>query len=196
EAADRFDGLDYAQLNLDDVGAVEQWEPGISGLDVLVLSQGTVEYRRREFETETFRKVVDINLNSMLSCAVKFRPLLAASGGSLITISSVGGLRAAIGNPAYSASKAGLIHLTRVLGAAWASDGIRVNGVAPGLVETKMTSVTTDNPDRLAARLAGIPLKRLGTPEEIASIALFLASPMASFIVGHTIVADGGRTLT
>ena len=98
--------------------------------------------------------------------------------------------------PKITRSKAGVIHLTRVLGAAWAADGIRVNGIAPGLVKTKMTSVTTDDPKRLAERLETIPLKRLGSTEEIASIALFLASPMASYVVGQTIVADGGRTLS
>lgn len=196
DEAHRFVGLDYSQLVVDDAAAFQQWNPDLPTLDILVLSQGTVQYSRREFDPETFRHVVDINLNSMMNCAVKFRAVLAASRGAIIMISSVGGLRATIGNPAYAASKAGLIHLTHVLGAAWAVDGIRVNGIAPGLVETKMTSVTTDNPKRLAERLAGIPLKRLGDPDEIASIALFLASPMASFIIGQTIVADGGRTLT
>jgi 3-oxoacyl-[acyl-carrier protein] reductase len=195
QEAHRFAGLGYSQLNLDDPAAAELWVPDLRSVDVLVLAQGAVEYSRREFETETFRKVVDINLGSIMACATKFRPLLAGSGGSVITVSSVGGLRVPIANPAYAASKAGLIHLTHVLGAAWAEEGIRVNGIAPGLVETKMISVTTDNPDRLAKRVAGIPLKRIAQPEEIASIALFLASPMASYIVGQTIVADGGRTL-
>lgn len=195
EEAHRFEGLGYAQLNLDDPEAVARWSPELQRLDVLVLSQGVVEYRRREFEPETFRKVVDINLSSIMACAAKFRPLLARQGGSVITVSSVGGLRVPIANPAYAASKAGLIHLTHALGAAWAGDGIRVNGIAPGLVETKMISVTTDNPDRLAKRVEGIPLKRIAQPEEMASIALFLASPMSSYIVGQTIVADGGRTL-
>lgn len=111
----RFKGLAYSRLNLDDPDAVAQWEPGLDSLDVLVLSQGTVEYGRREFEAATFRRIVDINLNSILACAEKLRPLLAKCGGSVITISSVGGLRVPIGNPAYAASKAGLIHLTRVL---------------------------------------------------------------------------------
>lgn len=193
--AHRFEGLAYSQLVVDEPASIEQWKPEISTVDALILSQGAVEYRRREFEPETFCKIVDINLNSILACAMKFRLQLAASRGSVITISSVGGVLATIANPAYAASKAGLIHLTRVLGAAWASDGIRVNGIAPGLVETKMITATTEKPERLAARLSSIPLKRLGTPEEIASIALFLASPMASYIVGQTIMADGGRTL-
>lgn len=195
QAAD-FEGLAYSQLNVSDADSIANWNPELTRLDVLVLSQGSVVYRRREFEPEIFRRIMEINLNSQIDCATKLKPLLANSKGSIITISSVGGLRATIGNPAYAASKAGLIHLTRVLGAAWAEDGIRVNGIAPGLVNTKMISVTSENPARLAARLAGIPLKRLGQVNEIASIALFLASPMAGYIVGHTIVADGGRTLT
>src|SRR5690606_4300263 len=118
-----------------------------------ILSQGIVEYRRREFEAATFRRVVEVNLNSLMACAEKLAPALEARGGSLILISSVGGLRAARGNPAYSASKAGAIHLTRTLGDAWAGRGIRVNGIAPGLIATKMTEVTTADPKRLQERL-------------------------------------------
>ncbi|GGZ17511.1 SDR family NAD(P)-dependent oxidoreductase [Novosphingobium colocasiae] len=195
EQAVDFEGLAYSRLDVSNSAMLADWDPGLTRLDVMVLSQGSVEYGRREFEPETFRRIVEINLNSQIDCATKLKPLLSDSEGSIITISSVGGLRATIANPAYAASKAGVIHLTRVLGAAWARDGIRVNGIAPGLVETKMISVTSENPERLAARVAGIPLRRIGQADEIASIALFLASPMASYIVGHTIVADGGRTL-
>ena len=85
--------------------------------------------------------------------------------------------------------------LTRTLGQAWAKDGVRVNGVAPGLVDTKLTKVTTDNPERLAGALAGIPLGRLGTPEDMAGAVLFLASPLAAYIVGQTIPVDGGLLL-
>lgn len=196
DLAETFAGVAYSRLDATEPGAVAAWSPDLDTLDVLVLSQGAVEYRRKEFEPETFRRVLDVNLSSVMDCAVKFRPLLAASGGSMITVSSVGGRRATQGNPAYAASKAGLIHLTRTLAVAWSGEGIRVNGVAPGLVATKMTAATTDNPERLAKRLEGIPLKRLGQPEEIANIVLFLASPLASYVVGETIVADGGRTLS
>lgn len=196
EEAARFDGLAYSQLRLGEAGEVDRWTAPVDALDVLVLSQGAVEYGRREFEPSVFRGVMEVNLNSLLDCAVKLRPMLAASAGAIITISSVGGLRVPVGNPAYAASKAAVIHLTRTLGVAWAGDGIRVNGIAPGLVATKMTKATTDHPHRLAKRLEGIPLKRLGEPEEIAAIALFLASPAAAYVVGQTIVADGGRTLS
>ena len=89
----------------------------------------------------------------------------------------------------------GAMGLTRTLGEAWAVDGIRVNGIAPGLVATKMTKVTTDNPKRLEASLQGIPLGRLGTPADMAGVALFLASPLSAYVVGQTIPVDGGLIL-
>ena len=186
----------FSRLDVAEPGAIDGWTPPFEALDVVVLSQGAVQYRRREFEAESFRQVVEVNLNSLMACAQKLAPALEARGGSLIIISSVGGLRAARGNPAYSASKAGAIHLTRALGDAWAGRGIRVNGIAPGLIATKMTEVTTSDPIRLQERLKGIPLNRLGRPEDIAGVALFLASPLAAYIVGETIVVDGGRTLS
>ena len=85
--------------------------------------------------------------------------------------------------------------LTRTLGQAWAGDGIRVNGVAPGLVATKLTRVTTDSPERLSAALKTIPMGRLGEPSEMAGATLFLASPLASYVCGQTIIVDGGLTL-
>ena len=94
-----------------------------------------------------------------------------------------------------SASKAGAISLTRTLGQAWAPEGIRVNGLAPGLVDTKLTRVTTQHPQRLAGALASIPAGRLGTPQDMAGAALFLASPLAAYVNGQTLVVDGGLTL-
>ena len=85
--------------------------------------------------------------------------------------------------------------MTRTLGEAWARDGIRVNGIAPGLVATKLTRITTEHPERLEATLKKIPLRRLGTPEEMAGAALFLASPLASYVLGQTLLVDGGLLL-
>ena len=89
----------------------------------------------------------------------------------------------------------GAMGLTRTLGQAWAEDDIRVNGIAPGLVDTKMTKVTTANPKRLEGAIERIPLKRLGTPADMAGAALFLASPLSSYIVGQTLIVDGGLIL-
>jgi 3-oxoacyl-[acyl-carrier protein] reductase len=196
DAAEAFAPFAFSTLDVAKAGAVAAWTPPFEALDVVILSQGAVEYRRKEFEADAFRRVVEVNLTSLMACAQKLAPALEARGGSLIVISSVGGLRATRGNPAYSASKAGAIHLTRTLGDAWAGRGIRVNGIAPCLIATKMTEVTTADPARLQERLKGIPLHRLGRPEEVAGEALFLASPLAAYIVGETIVVDGGRTLS
>src|SRR5690606_37656666 len=162
--------------------AIAAWQPPFERLDVLVLSQGTVIYRRGEFQAANFRKVVDVNLNSLMACAEKFHDLLAASRGSLIIVSSTAAFHATRGNPAYNASKTGAFGLTRTLGQAWATDGIRVNGIAPGFVDTKLTKVTTENPQRLEATIARIPAGRLGTPADMAGVALFLASPLADYI--------------
>jgi 3-oxoacyl-[acyl-carrier protein] reductase len=197
DAADGSDltGLVYQQVDVGSPTAIASADLQIGTLDVLVLSQGIVAYKRAEFEQEGWDKVMSVNLDSLIHCSEKFRADLSAQKGSIIIISSVSGIRANIGNPAYAASKAGAISLTKSLGQAYARDGIRVNGVAPGLVDTKLTKVTTDNPDRLKGALRAIPLRRTGQPEEIAGGVLFLASPLASYVCGQTIFVDGGMTL-
>ena len=196
EEGSDLDGLGYAAVDATDRVAVAAAALGLGRIDVLVLCQGIVVYGRGEFEAAGWDPVMAVNLNSLMTCAGHFKAKLAAAGGRIIIVSSVSGYRATRGNPAYAASKAGAISLTRTLGAAWAAEGIRVNGIAPGAVHTKLTKVTTTNPQRLEATLATIPLGRLGTPVEIGQAALFLASPLASYIVGQTITVDGGLTLS
>lgn len=195
EPGSNLDGLGYAQVDASDAAAIEAYQPSFPRLDVLVLSQGVVLYKRAEFTPEGFSRVVQVNLNSLMSCALKFHALLKASRGTLITVSSTAAYHATRGNPAYNASKAGVVGLTRTLAQAWAADGIRVNGIAPGLVDTKLTKVTTSNPERLKASLASIPAGRLGTPGDMAGVALFLASPLSAYVVGQTIPVDGGLIL-
>lgn len=188
-------GLAYAQLDVSNRGAIEAFTPSFDRLDILVLAQGAVLYRRGEFEMEGFRKVVEVNLMSLMACATRFHAMLRDAKGSLIIVSSTAAYHSTMGNPAYNASKTGAVGLTRTLGEAWAEDGVRVNGIAPGLVDTKMTKVTTDNPKRLEDALARIPLRRLGTPADMAGAALFLASQLSSYIIGQTLVVDGGLIL-
>src|SRR4051794_431146 len=191
----RLQGLDYMRLDVSDAKALEDFKPPFDRLDLLVLAQGAVIYRRGEFAMDGFRKVLEVNLMSLMACAGKFHDMLGAARGSLIIVSSTAAYHSTKGNPAYNASKTGAVGLTRTLGQAWAEDGIRVNGIAPGLVDTKMTKVTTSNPKRLEGAIERIPLKRLGTPEDMAGCALFLASPLSSYIVGQTIIVDGGLIL-
>lgn len=195
EEGSRLDGLRYARVDAADAAAVEKAVPAFDRLDVLVLAQGTVLYRRQEFAMDGFDHVMRVNLGSLMACALKFHPMLSKARGSIITISSTSGLRSSVGNPAYAASKAGAIGLTRTLGEAWIRDGIRVNGIAPGLVDTKLTKVTMDSPARLSKMLERIPARRLGTPRNMAGAALFLASSLAEYVIGQTLVVDGGLTL-
>jgi 3-oxoacyl-[acyl-carrier protein] reductase len=188
-------GLHYQQMDVSDFDAIAGYAPPFPRLDVLVLSQGMVLYKRGEFRTTGFRQVIDVNLNSLMACAEKFYPQLRESQGNIVIVSSAAAVRATRGNPAYNASKTGALGLTRTLGQAWAHEGIRVNSLAPGMVETKMTKVTTEHPERLRERLEGIPMGRLGTVHEMADTVVFLASPMSTYITGQMIVADGGRTL-
>lgn len=187
-------GLSYAKVDVGvraEIAAAEAVAP----LDVLILCQGTVQYRRAEFEPEGWDRVMAVNLDSLMDCARKFRATLAERKGVIVIVSSISGYASNRGNPAYAASKAGANSLTKTLGEAWAAEGIRVVGLAPGLVDTKLTKVTTENPERRAGALASIPLGRMGTPEDMAGAALLLASPLAAYVVGHTLIVDGGLSL-
>ncbi|MEZ0603214.1 SDR family NAD(P)-dependent oxidoreductase [Paraburkholderia sp. IW21] len=188
-------GLHYAQVDVAEPANIERCELPFNRLDVLVQAQGTVLYDRQEFKTPGFRKVLEINLTSLMACADRcFEPLKAARG-AMIIVSSAAAFHSTRGNPAYNASKTGAFGLTRTLGEAWARDGIRVNGIAPGLVETKLTRVTTADPKRLEGALRRIPLGRLGTPADMAGGALFLASPLSAYMLGQTLLLDGGMLL-
>jgi 3-oxoacyl-[acyl-carrier protein] reductase len=188
-------GLGYTCVDVGDPDAIAAAPEPFDRLDVLVLCQGTVVYRRGEFEREGWDRVMAVNLDSLMHCSRRFKNRLAAAKGSIIIVSSISGLKANVGNPAYAASKAGAISLTKTLGQAWAPDGIRVNGLAPGLVDTKLTKVTTQNPQRREGALARIPSGRMGEPSDMAGAALFLASPLAAYVNGHTLVVDGGLSL-
>jgi 3-oxoacyl-[acyl-carrier protein] reductase len=195
EPGSDLDGLAYACVDVSDDAAVARAAAGVDALDVLVLSQGAVLYRRGEYAMAGFRKVLDVNLTSLMACCTAFHPHLKTARGSAIVVSSTAAFHATRGNPAYAASKAGAVGLVRTLADAWAADGIRVNGIAPGFVATRMTRVTVDDPRRLASALQRIPLGRLGTPADMAGAALFLASPLAAYVIGHTIPVDGGLVL-
>ena len=189
-------GLTYASVDVSDRAAIAVQAPNPPALDVLVLCQGTVIYRRGEFAPEGWDHVMAVNLDSLMDCSNAFHDRLATSKGSIIIVSSVSGFQSNRGNPAYAASKAGAVSLTKTLGEAWARDGIRVNGLAPGVVATKLTAVTPENPDRLAGALRAIPAGRMGTPDDMAGAALFLASPLASYVNGQTLIVDGGLSLS
>ena len=132
----------------------------------------------------------------MMACCQKFKPLLAESSGNIIMLGSGASYRAVRGNPAYSASKGGILTLIKTLADAWAEKGIRVNGLAPGFVATKLTEITFNHKERYKSSLKKIPMGRWGNPEEIGDAACFLASEKASYITGQMITVDGGLGLS
>jgi 3-oxoacyl-[acyl-carrier protein] reductase len=192
--ADDLSGLDFRRLDTGDRAAVAGFDPGFDRLDVLVNAAGMVMYRRAEFEIANFEQVLGVNLTGLFQLCEKFRHRLAETKGCIVNVGSVASHRGIVAQPAYSASKGGLLTLTRSLALAYAKDGIRVNQVSPGLVRTKLTEVTWADDDRRAATERAIPLRRIGEPDDIAGVILFLASPLASYITGEAIIVDGGQT--
>jgi len=141
--------------------------------------------------TEDWEEPLRVNLGGALRISrAVVRPMMAAGKGAIIHVGSVSGLRASPGQAGYSASKGGLFALTRTLGAELAPRGIRVNAVAPGLMAVGMAQRM--NRRAVDGYLARIPLARAGRADELAAVVLFLASEAASYIVGQTIVVDGG----
>lgn len=190
-----MDGMDYHQVDITDDGAMRAFAEKVPALHVLVNSTGTVAYKRQEYQMETFRKVMDVNLNGVMHACILFHDKLRAVKGNIINIASIASFGPTPGNPAYSASKGGIRLLTKSLADAWGPEGIRVNGLAPGFVESKLTKVSRDNPQVYEVSVRATPLRRWGTPEEMGNVALFLASDMASYMTGHTIPVDGGYGL-
>jgi NAD(P)-dependent dehydrogenase (short-subunit alcohol dehydrogenase family) len=167
----------------------------LTTLDVLVNCAGIIR-RDEEYEMPTFLRVLDINLSGVMRMCTGCKPLLAQSRGSIVNIASVlsffGGARV----PAYSASKGGIVQLTRSLAAAWAQDGIRVNAVAPGWIATPLTQAIQDDGQRSAAILARTPMGRWGQPEDVAGPVLFLCSQAAAFVTGAVLPVDGGYLIS
>lgn len=149
-----------------------------------------------ETEDEEFENVVNINLRGVWNCMkAELRQMMAQGSGAIVNCSSIGGMRGSKGRAAYSASKFGVIGLTRAAALDYADKGIRINVVCPGIIgNTPMAARVTKNydPDIVKAFVAAEPIGRLGEPEDIAAAVLWLCSPAASFVLGHAMVIDGG----
>jgi len=189
-------------LDLSDVGAigsfVEDLQKMDGGVDMLVnnaginITKSAIEVTEADWDT-----VFDTNLKGsfFLSTALARTWLDRGSSGSIVNVASQAGTVAIEERAAYGSSKAGLIHLTRILALEWARQGIRVNAVAPTFVRTELTAATLSRPAWAAELLSRIPVGRFGEPEDVVGAVAFLLGDAASLVTGHTIAVDGGYTI-
>jgi NAD(P)-dependent dehydrogenase (short-subunit alcohol dehydrogenase family) len=184
-------GITFARLDVQDGAAVDAFFQALSALDVLVNCQG-VARPEREWEEGDFLTVIDINLNSAMRLSRSALPLLTKSRGTINNVASMLSYLADEAVPAYTASKTGIVGLTRAMAHRYGPSGVRVNAIAPGYHKTDMTRPlgedATSN-EKIAQRSA---LKRWGLAEDLVGPTLFLASPAAEFVTGVTLPVDGG----
>lgn len=183
-------GITFSTLNVRDPAAIAALAAQLATLAALVDCAG-VNLRAAEFTEEGFTTALDINLTGAMRLATAFRPSLSG-GGAMLAIGSMFSFFGAPHAPAYAASKAGIVGLVKSLAVAFAPEGIRVNALAPGWIETAMTAAPRANPVRFAELTARIPAGRWGVPADIAPAALFLCSPLAAYITGTVLPVDGG----
>ncbi|HEX9168327.1 MAG TPA: SDR family oxidoreductase [Roseiarcus sp.] len=166
-------------------------------VDALVCNAGIArsEVAAEDVEDERWLNVLDVNLNGVFWCCRAFgRPMLAAGRGSIVTIGSMSGF--IVNKPQaqsyYNASKAAVHHLTKSLAAEWGPRGVRVNSVAPTYINTPLTAFAKTNRAMYETWMEMTPIGRMGEPDEIAAVVLFLASDAASLMTGSIVLADGG----
>lgn len=185
--------------NVDELSELVNQTVEIYGqLDILVNNAGTnpVFGPIHETSLEAFDKIMDVNVKAAFAlCNLCFPHLRKSSSGSVINISSIGGISPEPGLGVYSISKAALISLTKVFAKEWGDSKIRVNAICPGLIKTKFSEPLWGNDKIMDYMLKQLAIKRVGTSEEIASLALFLASPASSYSTGAIMTADGGFTI-
>ena len=187
--------INFEQLDVRDDAAVSALVDRLGALDVLVNCAGVIR-RGQEHDMAVFSDVLDINLNGTMQLCVAARNGLASTQGCIVNLASMLSFFGGGAVPAYSASKGGVAQLTKSLAIAYAPEGIRVNAVAPGWIATPLTQSLTEDADRTALILSRTPLRRWGTPDEVAGPVLFLASHAARFMTGVVLPVDGGYLIS
>jgi 3-oxoacyl-[acyl-carrier protein] reductase len=172
---------------------MEQVKSDFGGLDILVNNAGILQDRTiKKMTLEEWETVLRVNLTGAFNCIQQAIPILRP-GGRIVNVSSVSGQLGFFGQANYSASKAGLMALTKTAARELAKQNITVNAIAPGFIDTEMTSTLTDQQREEIMKI--VALGRTGKPEDIAPAAVFLASDEAAYITGHVLTVDGGLVM-
>lgn len=185
-------GIETALLNVTNDNSVAKVIGGLPRLAGLVNCAGILQRGGAEFEIDRFRQTIEVNLVGTMRMCLAAKAALANGKGAIVNTASMLAFFGSAFVPGYSASKGGVAQLTKSLAAAWAPDGIRVNAVAPGWIETEMTRPLAEDEQRSAALLARTPMNRWGNPGDIAGVVEFLLSEQARFVTGTIVPVDGG----
>jgi len=187
----------FRRLEIREREAVDALATEFTSLDVLVNNAGAnFPDGRDEWDPDGFAAALDLNVEGAMRLSMGLHQALAASsmegGASVVNLVSMTAFRSTTIVPGYSAAKAALLTLTRNLAAHWVDDGIRVNAVAPGLIDTPMTAPMKAFPELLDAELRRGVIARMGSPDEVAAAVLFLSSEASAFTTGSVLAVDGG----
>jgi NAD(P)-dependent dehydrogenase (short-subunit alcohol dehydrogenase family) len=201
EAARELEGT-FVQTDVTDSSSVRAMVDAVVAkhgrIDCIVNNAGICRNTpSEEVSDDEWRLVVNVDLDGVFLCCREVgKQMLSQGSGSIVNIGSMSGIIVNHPQPqaAYNAAKAGVIHLTKSLAGEWSPRGVRVNAISPGYIATAMTKLGAENPVWREAWLRGTPMGRLGEPHEVAAVAVFLASPAASFVTGSNVVVDGGYT--